>query len=92
MNESIIFAVVGVVIGAVIALVIAKTKNTKSDAAAATQGADLLAKAKNEAEVLRKNARDEAKQIIREERQQLENELERKKKGIADLERGLTKK
>ena len=82
MNESIIFAVVGVVIGAIIALVIAKTKNTKSDAAAATHGADLLAKAKNEAEVLRKNARDEAKQIIREERQQLENELERKKKVI----------
>lgn len=92
MNESIIFAVVGVVIVAIVALVIAKTKNSKSDAAAASQGAELLAKAKNEAEELRKNARNEAKQIIREERQQLENELERKKKGIADLERGLTKK
>lgn len=90
--EAIIYALVGVVLGGVVAFVIAKSKGAKDDQAAAGLGAELLAKAKAEAEEVRKNARNEAKQIIREERQQLENELERKKKGIADLERGLTKK
>lgn len=92
MTESIIFAVVGVLIGAVVAFVVAKAKNAQADKSAADEGANLLAKAKAEAEELRKNARNEAKQVVREERQQLEAEMERKKKGIADLERGLTKK
>ncbi|MFP5458683.1 MAG: ribonuclease Y [Bacteriovoracia bacterium] len=90
--EAIIYALVGVVLGGVVAFVIAKSKGAKDDQAAAGLGAELLAKAKAEAEEVRKNARNEAKQIVREERLQLENELERKKKGIADLERGLTKK
>ncbi len=92
MTESIIFAVVGVLIGAVVAFVIAKSKNAQADKSAADEGTSLLAKAKAEAEELRKNARNEAKQVVREERKQLEADMERKKKGIADLERGLTKK
>lgn len=92
MTESIIFAVVGLLIGAVAVFVVLKSKNAQLDKSAAEEGANLLAKAKAEAEELRKNARNEAKQVVREERQQLEADMERKKKGIADLERGLTKK
>lgn len=91
-TQAIIFAVVGVLIGAVVAFVVAKSQNAKADAAAEQQGADLVAKAKAEADEIRRNARNEAKQVVREERQQMENEMERKKKGLADLERGLTKK
>ncbi|MBY0518275.1 MAG: ribonuclease Y [Bacteriovoracaceae bacterium] len=92
MNESIIFAIVGVVVGGIIAFVVAKAMNSKADQLANQQGADFLSKAKAEADEIRRNAKNEAKQVVREERHQLEQEMERKKKGIADLERGLTKK
>ncbi len=90
--QGIIFAVVGLLIGGLGAFFALKSKNTKDNSEAQKSSDEILNKAKTEAEEIRRNARGDAKQIIREERQQLDQELERKKKGIADLERGLTKK
>jgi ribonuclease Y len=90
--QAIIFAVVGLVLGGSGAFFALRSKNLKDNSEAQKSADELLNKAKAEADDIRRRAQGDAKQIIREERQQLDQELERKKKGIADLERGLTKK
>ncbi len=91
MNSLIIGAVCAVV-GIVIGWVAMQAKAKKEQTAADQTGRELTAKAKQEAEEIKRRAQNDAKQIVREERQQLEAEMEKKKKGLADLERGLTKK
>ncbi|MCE3013606.1 MAG: ribonuclease Y [Proteobacteria bacterium] len=90
--QAIIFAVVGLVLGGSGAFFALRSKNSKDNSEAQKSADEILNKAKAEADDIRRRAQGDAKQIIREERQQLDQELERKKKGIADLERGLTKK
>lgn len=90
--QAIIFAVVGLVLGGSGAFFALRSKNSKDNSEALKGADDILNKAKAEADDIRRRAQGDAKQIIREERQQLDQELERKKKGVADLERGLTKK
>ncbi len=90
--DPIMMAVVGVVVGAVVAYIIATAKNSAALKAKAGAADDILKKAQSEAEELRKKAQNDAKQIVRDERNQLENEMEKKKKHLTDFERGLTKK
>lgn len=85
-------AVIGAVAGAVIAFVLLNIKNSAALKAKENDSQDILKKANAEAEEVRKKAANDAKNIVREERAQLENEMEKKKKHLTDFERGLTKK
>jgi ribonuclease Y len=85
-------AVIGAVAGAVIAFVILNIKNSATVKAKESDAQDILKKANAEAEEVRKKAANDAKNIVREERTQLEHEMEKKKKHLTDFERGLTKK
>ena len=85
-------AVIGAVAGAVIAFVLLNIKNSAALKAKENDSQDILKKAQAEAEEVRKKAANDAKNIVREERAQLENEMEKKKKHLTDFERGLTKK
>ena len=85
-------AVIGAVAGAVIAFVLLNIKNSATVKAKESDAQDILKKANAEAEELRKKAALDAKNIVREERTQLEHEMEKKKKHLTDFERGLTKK
>jgi ribonuclease Y len=87
-----VMAVIGVVAGAVIAFIALSIKNSASQKSKEGEAQDILRKAQAEAEELRKKAQADAKNIVREERNQLENEMEKKKKHLTDFERGLTKK
>jgi ribonuclease Y len=85
-------AVIGVVVGAVIAFVALNIKNTAAQKTNENGALDILKKAQAEAEEVRKKAQNDAKNIVREERNQIDHELEKKKKHLTDFERGLTKK
>jgi ribonuclease Y len=90
--NPIVMAVVGAIVGAVLVFVGLLVKKSVSTKAEQLASESLLKKAQTDAEELRKKAQSDAKQIVREERQQLENEMEKKKKHLTDFERGLTKK
>ncbi len=53
---------------------------------------DIISKAKKDAQEIKRIARSDAKQVIRDEREQLEKDLGKKQKSIGDQERALTKK
>ena len=85
-------AVIGAAAGAIIAFVILSIKNTAAQKSKNNSAQDIVMKAQAEAEELRKKAQNDAKNIVREERNQLDHEMEKKKKHLTDFERGLTKK
>jgi ribonuclease Y len=85
-------AIVGVVVGAVVAFALFSIKQSAANKGKEGAALDVLKKAQAEAEELRKKAQNDAKAIVREERNQLEHEMEKKKKHLTDFERGLTKK
>lgn len=87
-----VMAVVGVLVGAVVSFIILKMQMGAAQKAKETAAQDILKKAQAEAEELRRNARHESKQIVKEERQQLESEFTRKQQSLSDQERNLTKK
>lgn len=89
---EIVIGVVGLVAGLAIGWFVVNAKFSKEKGSAEKVGAELTAKAKAEADEIRRRAQAEGKQLVREERQQMENEMEKKKKHLADFERGLTKK
>jgi ribonucrease Y len=90
--NPILMAVVGVIAGAVIAYLLVSAKQSAAEKSKENAAQDILKKAQAEAEELRKNARNEAKAVVKEERIQLEQDMEKKKKHLTDFERGLTKK
>lgn len=90
--NPIMMAVIGVVAGAVVAFLFFNMKSSAALKSKESEAQDILKKAQAEAEEVRRNARNEAKAIVKEERVQLENDMEKKKKHLTDFERGLTKK
>jgi ribonuclease Y len=91
MNPT-IMAVIAAVAGAGIAFILLSIKNSAAQKSKGNAAQDIVAKAQVEAEELRKKAQNDAKNIVREERNQLDHEMEKKKKHLTDFERGLTKK
>jgi ribonuclease Y len=87
-----VMAVIGAVAGAVIAFVLFTLKQGAAKKGQETAAQDILRKAEAEAQELKRKAEEKAKQIVRDERNNLENEMEKKKKHLTDFERGLTKK
>lgn len=90
--DPIMMAVIGVVGGAALAFVALTIKNSAAQKSKEGAAADIIKKAEAQAEELRKKAQNDAKQIVRDERNNLDNEMEKKKKHLTDFERGLTKK
>ncbi len=90
--NPIMMAIIGVIAGAAIAYFFASAKNSAAQKSKESAAQDILKKAQMEAEDMKRNARNEAKQLVKEERVQLENDMEKKKKHLTDFERGLTKK
>jgi len=91
MNPTML-VVLGVIAGAVVAFIALSIKNSASQKSKEGAAQDIVKKALAEAEEMRKKAMSDAKNIVREEKAQLENEMEKKKKHLTDFERGLTKK
>ncbi|MES2528620.1 MAG: ribonuclease Y [Bdellovibrionota bacterium] len=87
-----VMAVIGAVAGAVIAFLVFTLKQGASKKGQETAAQDILRKAEGEAQELKRKAEEKAKQIVRDERNNLEAEMEKKKKHLTDFERGLTKK
>lgn len=90
--NPIVMAIAGVVVGAIIAYFLVSIKNASALKSKENSAQDILKKAQAEAEELKKKAEERAKQIVRDERNQLEADMEKKKKHLTDFERGLTKK
>ena len=89
---EIVIGIVGLVVGLAAGWFVVNSKISKEKGSAEKIGAELTAKARAEAEEIKKRAQNEGRQMLREEKQNQENELEKKKKHLADFERGLTKK
>jgi len=90
--NPVVIGLIGALFGALIVFVVVLVKKSVATKAEQLASESLLKKAQVEADELRKKAQGDAKQIVREERQVLENEMEKKKKHLSDFERGLTKK
>ncbi len=90
--DPIMMAVIGAVAGAVIVFVLLNIKNSAAQKSKEGDAQNILMKAQAEAEEIRKKAANDAKNIVRDERNQLDHEMEKKKKHLTDFERGLTKK
>lgn len=89
---EIVIGLVALVVGAAVSWFLVNSKISKEKGNAEKVGADLTSKARAEAEEIKRRAQQDGKQMVREERQQLEAEIEKKKKHLTDFERGLTKK
>ncbi len=87
-----LMAVIGAVAGAVIAFVLLTLKKGAESKGKDAQAQDILKKAEAEAQEVKRKAEERAKQIVRDERNNLDQEMEKKKKHLTDFERGLTKK
>ncbi len=87
-----LMAVIGAVAGAVIAFVLLTLKKGAESKGKEAQASDILKKAEAEAQEVKRKAEERAKQIVRDERNNLDAEMEKKKKHLTDFERGLTKK
>jgi ribonuclease Y len=86
--SSLLFGVLGTALGYIF-----RNKKAQADLKAEVDKADsVVNKAKNEANDIRSNARREAKQIIKEERENLENEFKSRQVAIVELERAAAKK
>lgn len=91
-TESILIAVLAFVVGAVIAYIISlgKVKSLKDEKE--KEAANIIKNAENQASEKLRNAKIEAKQIVIEEKEILENEFAKKMQSLQDQERNLTKK
>jgi ribonuclease Y len=86
--SSLLFGVLGAALGYIF-----RNKKAQADLKAEVDKADsVVNKAKNEANDIRNNARREAKQIVKEERESLENEFKSRQVAIVELERAAAKK
>lgn len=85
-------AAIGAGVGALLAYLLVTVRNASLQKSKEGAAQDILKKAQAEAEETKKKAEERAKQIVRDERNQLEAEMEKKKKHLTDFERGLTKK
>jgi ribonucrease Y len=84
--------IIGVIAGAILTFVALSIKNSAAQKIKENGALDIVKKAQAEADEVRKKAQNDAKNIVREERNQIDHELEKKKKHLTDFERGLTKK
>ena len=91
-TEAILMAVIAFIIGAIIAYVfsVGKVKSLKTEKEA--EADNILKRAESKANEVRRNAKNEAKQIIQEEREDLEKEFSKRQQSISEQERNLTKK
>lgn len=87
-----VMAAIGAGVGAVLAYLLVTVRNASLQKSKEGAAQDILKKAQAEAEETKKKAEERAKQIVRDERNQLEAEMDKKKKHLTDFERGLTKK
>ena len=90
-TEAILMAVIAFIVGAIIAYVVSvgKVKSLKSEKEA--EADNILKHAENKANEVRRNAKNESKQIIQEERESLEKEFSKRQQTISDQERNITK-
>jgi ribonuclease Y len=91
-TETILFAALSFVIGGVIAyfVSIGKVKSLKDDKDKEAQ--NIIKTAENSADEIKRSARNDAKQVIQDERENLDKEYSKRQQSLQDLERGLTKK
>ena len=89
---EIVIGIVGLVVGLAAGWFVVNAKISKEKGSAEKIGAELTAKAKAEAEEIKKRAQTDGRNMLREEKLAMENEIEKKKKHLTDFERGLTKK
>jgi ribonuclease Y len=91
-TEVILAGLVALIAGAGISYFILSSKSSKAFADKQKEADKLLDEAKNKSEDMKKNARFEAKQIIKEEREELDREFNKRQQSINDQERNLAKK
>ena len=91
-SQLIIVAFIGAIVGAAVAyfLSISKVKSLKEEKQ--KEADEVVGKAERAAEDIRRNAKKEAKEIVQDERKDLEKEYNKKLQSVADQERSLTKK
>jgi ribonuclease Y len=91
-TEGMLIAALAFVIGAVIAYVISlgKVKSLKDEKE--KEAHNIIKNAENNANEIKRSAKTEAKQIVSEEREQLEKDFQKRTLSIQDQERSLTKK
>lgn len=91
-TQLILVGLIGVIVGAGVAysVAISKVKSLKEEKQ--KEADEVVAKAERAAEDIRRNAKKEAKEIIQDERKELEKEYNKKIQSVADQERALTKK
>ncbi|MDA8793691.1 ribonuclease Y [Bacteriovoracaceae bacterium] len=88
----IIFSVVGLALGAGLMVVMNKINQGKKEEELRTKSDSIIKDANKRANDIKKSAKYDAKAIVNEMKDELQKEYDKKKKGISDLERGLTKK
>ena len=91
-TETILAALLSLIIGGVIAYVISMGKVKNLTAESEKESENIIKKAKERANEIKKSAKFDSKQIIQEEKQELEKEYKKKVSALHDQERGLTKK
>jgi ribonuclease Y len=91
-TETISIALLSLVVGAVVAYIISMGKVKNLTAESEKEGDNIVKKAKERANEIKKSAKFDAKQIIQEDKQELEKEYKKKVSALHDQERGLTKK
>jgi ribonucrease Y len=90
--EMILAAALSLIVGVVVTyfLAMGKVKNISKEKE--KEAEELINKAKERAQEIKKSAKFDAKQIIQEEKEELEKEYKKKLQALHDQERGLTKK
>ena len=91
-TELILAAALSFVVGAVIAYVISLSKVKSITSAKEKEGHEIVKKAKNRASEIKKSAKFDAKEIIAEERAQLENDFSKRSQSLLDQEKNFAKK
>jgi ribonuclease Y len=91
-TETILIALVSLVFGAAVAYFISIGKVKNLTESSEKEGENIIKKAKDRASEIKKSAKFDAKQIIADEKEELEKEYKRKVSALHDQERGLTKK
>lgn len=91
-NETILMALLTFIVGAAIAYFISMAKVKNLTASSEKEADDIIKRAKERASEIKKSAKFDSKQIIQEEKEELEKEYKKKLTALHDQERGLTKK
>ena len=91
-TETILAALLSLVIGGVIAYVISMGKVKNLTAESEKEAHQIVKKAKERATEIKKSAKFDSKQIIQDEKDELDKEYKKKVSALHDQERGLTKK